>query len=112
MASGEFFGLYKNRQQYLNTLSSITAQASQVATIGLINQLFVIQTACCSHFFWRGMLMDFQALKSTFQVKQCKDFQFGNQLRDIKTPDYAGKDDSRSKVISLTLTVQWQFLPL
>lgn len=60
------------------------------------------------------MLMNLQALKGTFQVKQCKDFQFGNQLRvnDIKTPDYAGKDDSRSKVIPLVLTVQQHFPPL
>lgn len=60
------------------------------------------------------MLMNLQALKGTFQVKQCKGLQFGNQLRGKrrKTPDYAGKDDSRSKVIPLVLTVQQQFPPL
>ena len=40
MASGDFFGLYKNCQQYLNTLSSITAQASQAQYKAALARLF------------------------------------------------------------------------
>lgn len=60
-----------------------------------------------------SILMDFQTLLSAVQIKQCKDFQFGNQFRGnvIRTPDYAGRDDNGSKVSLLRRSVQWQFSP-
>ena len=80
----------------LNALGGIQPQAGQVATIGLVGELLVVQAAGCGHQGRGSVAVDLDAFPVGIQVEQGEDFQFSDQFggKDMGTPDFQTRTEA------------------
>ena len=66
-------------------LGRFLTQAGQITAVDLSRQAFLIKSFCrCDGRGGRFVMVDFESFQGAAQIEQCKDFQFGNQLRGIR----------------------------